>query len=227
MIVSAHQPNYVPYLGLFYKIYKSDVFVYFDDVQFSKSNGIAHNGIAHNRNVVKTSQGTQYLKVPVNYKFGDSINNVRVNYSVNWQERHLQCLSFNYKKAQYFNEVFSFFEELIYRKYESLAEMNIEIITMICGKWGINRPYYKTSEFQINKTKVQRIIRVMEILQGQKFYSGHGAKVYMDEKMFTDRNMELVYSDYEVRPYKQLWNSFIPNLSVLDYLFNEGFKNPF
>ena len=50
MKVAIHQPDYIPYLGFFYKMYKSDLFIYLDDAQFS-------NEAAHNFNKIKTPQG--------------------------------------------------------------------------------------------------------------------------------------------------------------------------
>ena len=61
MRVSGHQPAYLPWLGLFHKLYLSDVFVYMDTVQFLQ-------GDWNNRNMIKTSQKPLMLTVPIDKK---------------------------------------------------------------------------------------------------------------------------------------------------------------
>ena len=72
MIVSIHQPNYLPWLGFFDKIKRSDLFVIFDDVQFPR--GKKHFG---HRNQIKTPNGTKWLSVPIKNK--DALSNYPLN----------------------------------------------------------------------------------------------------------------------------------------------------
>jgi hypothetical protein len=52
------QPGYLPWLGFFDQVYRSDVFIIYDDVQYDKHGW-------RNRNRIKTPQGIQWLTVPV------------------------------------------------------------------------------------------------------------------------------------------------------------------
>ena len=92
MKISIHQPDYISYLGYFYKISKSDIFVFLDDAQFSNDN-------MHHWNRIKTPQGECRLKIPVEQHLGDPINRVRTKDELKWKQKHLKTLEMNYTKS--------------------------------------------------------------------------------------------------------------------------------
>lgn len=222
MVIAAHQPNYIPYLGFFYKIYKCDRFVFVDDVQFSNQNGITHH-----RNVIKTPNGAELISVPIKKNIDYKINQVEINYSNNWEKKNLKTLFVNYKKAPYFNEVYNWYEEIISCEYERLVDFNIELIRSICNKMGIDREFYVNSDYSTSGAKQDLVLDIMREYKGQVYYSGTGAAAYLCESKFQEFGLDLVFSDYHPVQYIQQWRNFIPNLSIIDYLFNCGFNNPF
>lgn len=220
MIISIHQPDYIPYLGYFYKIFKSDIFIFLDDVQFSNDN-------MHNWNKVKTPQGELKLKIPVEYKFGYKINQVRTKDELKWKEKHLKTIEMNYSKAKYFKEIYPSYKEVIMKDYDNIAEMNIAINMFVCKCLNINTKFVRSSEMNITSNKEERVIDICLEMKGKTYLSGNGARAYQNEDNFNQKGISLQYTDYDVFEYKQLWKEFIPNLSVIDYLFNCGYKNPF
>ena len=82
-VVAIHQPDYIPWLGLYYKMAHCDVFIYLDDAQYSNQGD-------HNVNLIKTPQGSCRLKVPVEQHLGDLICNVRTKDELKWKEKHLK-----------------------------------------------------------------------------------------------------------------------------------------
>jgi len=58
MIVSINQPAYIPWLGYFDRISKSDLHIILNHVQFEKNS-------MTNRNKIRTSQGWAWLTVPL------------------------------------------------------------------------------------------------------------------------------------------------------------------
>lgn len=216
MIISIHQPDYISYLGLFYKISRSDKFVFLDDCQFSNDN-------MHHWNRIKTPQGECRLKIPVNQHLGDTINNVKTKDELKWKEKHLKTIEMNYKKALHFDEIFPAFKELLLQPYNSIAEQNIAINTWIAKSFGMKVEFFKSSEMDINSVNENRVLDICEKLGADTYISGNGARTYQHDEHFNSRGIKLVYTDYKSIEYKQLWKEFIPNLSVLDYVFNNGF----
>lgn len=222
MVIAAHQPNYIPYLGFFYKIYKCEKFIFVDNVQFSNQNGITHH-----RNTIKTPNGAELIRIPIKKSMDCMINQVEINNSNNWIEKNLKTLFVNYKKAPYFNEVYDWYEDMLSCEYEKLVDLNIDIIRSICNKMGINREFYVNSDYSTSGAKQDLVLDIMREYKGNVYYSGTGASAYLCESQFQENGLNLVFSDYKPVQYKQQWRDFVPNLSIIDYLFNCGFVNPF
>lgn len=216
MIVSIHQPDFIPWLGFYYKVMHSDCFVYLDDAQFS-------NEAAHNFNDIKTPQGKFRLKVPVDYKFGDSIKDVTTKDSLNWKAKHLKTIEMNYTKAIHFKETFPIYEEVLNKNYKNISEMNITINNMIFKNFGIDVPFSLSSELGLDSNREERVIDICVANDATEYLSGNGARVYQDERNFLKRGIILSYLDYKPIEYRQLWRGFFPCMSVIDYIFNYGF----
>ena len=218
MIISIHQPDYISYLGYFYKMSMSDRFVFLDDCQFSNDN-------MHHWNRVKTPQGECRLKIPVENHLGDLICNVRTKDELGWKQKHLKTIEMNYSKAPFFAEIFPKFKELVAAEYKSIADMNIAINTWIAREFGFKCEFYRSSEMNIDSVREERVIDICVALGGDTYISGHGAAVYQVDEHFSQRGVKLVYTDYKPIEYRQQWKKvgFFPYMSVLDYIFNCGF----
>lgn len=216
-IISIHQPNFIPWLGYFYKIYQSDIFVFLDDVQFS-------NQGMHNYHYIKTSQGSFRLKIPVHKHFKDNINQVQINDDIDWKEKHFKTFIANYRKSPYFEEIFEDIQQLYNTDYTNLANFNRKIIEFISRKLGIATRFVDSSALEIHSTREEKIIDICLALGGSVYYSGTGAKAYQDEHNFIDNGLELRYSSFKVFEYPQLWGDFQSNVTILDYLMNCGYN---
>lgn len=218
MIISIHQPDYISYLGYFYKMSKADKFVFLDDCQFSNDN-------MHHWNRVKTPQGECRIKIPVENHLGDLICNVRTKDELGWKQKHLKTIEMNYLKAPFFAEIFPKFKSLIMQEYKSIADMNIAINTWIAREFGFKCEFYRSSEIKIASVREDRVIDICVALGGHTYISGMGAAVYQVEEHFESRGVRLVYTDYKPIEYRQQWKKagFLPNMSVIDYIFNCGF----
>lgn len=218
MVASIHQPDYISYLGYFYKISKSDVFVYLDDCQFSNDN-------MHHWNRVKTPQGECRLKIPVEQHLGDLITEVRTRDELGWKEKHLKTIEMNYSKAAYFKDFFPDFKEILLAGYDNLAQMNITVNNEIIRRFGFNVRIMKSSDMELDTVREERVIDIVKTVGADTYLSGNGARAYQIEEHFTDNGISLVYTDYKPITYRQLWPKagFLPYMSVLDYIFNCGF----
>lgn len=214
MIISIHQPNFLPWLGYFYKIAASDMFIVLDDVQYTKNSYI-------NRSQIKTPQGCLWLTVPVHASLSNKINEVRISQTI-WKEKCLKTLESFYKKAPYFlnykEEIFALFS----KEYTYISELNIAFIKYLCSVFEIKTPFFLASEMPSSFKGDDRLIELVKNLKGNVYLSGLGGKQYQSEKKFKEKEIELIYSPFEHPIYPQLWRDFEAGLSALDFLFNCG-----
>ena len=213
MRIAIHQPHYFPNLAYFYKIAKCDIFVFLDTAQYVKGNWI-------NRNKIKTPTGWQWLTVPVSYMFGDQIQKVKLS-NAEWLPKHVKSLSANYNRAPYARETFEVFPILYWL---SLSNMNQSIITNISSRLHLDCIFVQASGYRFDSVSTEFLVNITKHMGGTQYMSGLGAKKYMDESLFEKAGIELVYTDFKHPEYNQLWGDFIPNLSILDLLFNHGFE---
>jgi len=216
-ITAIHQPNYIPWLGYFYKIYKADVFIFQDDVQFS-------NKGMHNYHNIKSQDGLLRLKIPVEGKFGSNINEFRTKDELNWKQKHLKLIEVNYRDAKYFDEVYSDLVLLLNQEYSNLAVLNSTIITFICTKLSITASLINSSDLNLTTKREEKVIDSVKATEGDIYFSGTGARAYQKEENYNAQGIQLMYSDYQPFSYPQLWGAFESNVSIVDYLMHCGFR---
>lgn len=218
-VISIHQPNYLPWLGYFHKIACADVFVLLDTVPFEKNSFI-------NRNKIRTSQRATWLTVPVllKGKFGILIKDAQVNNYENWNKKHWNTIYFNYKKAPYFNDYSQFFEQVYAQKWDFLSDLNIWIIKYLISVLDINTEILVASKDLSNITgkKQELILNICKFLGANVYLSGRLGVNYIDVQLFAENEIQVCFQDYQYPQYKQLYQPFEPNLSIIDLLFNQG-----
>jgi len=216
MVVSIHQPHYLPWTGYFDKIDAADRFVLLDTVQFEK------NGW-QNRNKIKTSQGWMWLTVPVRHDFGSAIAETVIDNRKRWSRKHMQALVTNYSRAPHFNDYSGYFQSLFERTWEKLAGLNAEIIGYICGELGITTEIITASSLgEFPDDPNERLAGIVKKVGGDVYLAGVGSRAYLRRESFGGKGIEVVFQDYEPREYPQMFGDFIPGLSVVDILFNVG-----
>ena len=217
-IISIRQPGYLPYMGFFKKIQSNDVFVYLDDVQYER-------GDWDNRNRIRTAEGTALLTVPVYNKFGEKLNEVKIDNTKNWSSKHRTTIKMNYQNAPFFQKYWGKLESILNRKWEKLIDLNLTLIEFFNFELGIKTKTVKSSELQINSTASQRLLEICQKLNADTYLSGPLGKNYLDEEIFSSANISVVYEKFEHPVYNQRGEGFIQNLSIIDLLFNEGEKS--
>lgn len=217
------QPSYIPWLGYFDQINRVDTFIFYDDVLYTKNDW-------RNRNKIKTSQGATWLTIPVD------IHNRLTNHLLikdapladeDILKKHLKAIELNYKKAPFFKEFFPILTLLFSEQYIFLSDVNISIIKAISDFLGIKKiNFLKSSDLDIvNENPTDRLIDICKKLKATHYLTGNSAKNYLDEKLFAKNGIILEYQEYIHPTYKQLWGDFVPYLSVIDLIFNEGYNS--
>ncbi len=216
MIVAIHQPQYLPWLGYFDKILTADAFCFLDNVQFKKNEW-------QNRNRIKTSQGWQWLSVPVTYRFPQKISEVGINNRVDWRRKHMQALISSYGKAPFFQGCIGVFEAVYARDWQMLYELNICLVEEILKLAGIeNKMLLKSSDLNLCEDPTLRLIDICRAAGGDTYLSGRDGAKYMDLKQFEQNGIRVIFQDFQHPEYSQLFGDFQANLSIVDLLFNCG-----
>ena len=215
MLITIHQPQYLPWLGYLDKIDKADVFVILDNVQFKKNEW-------QNRNRIKTAQGCQWITVPVLYQLPEKINEVRINNKVNWSRKHLQALITNYSKSTYFDNYKSFFADIFSHSWDRLVDINIEIIKFLISALELKTKLVTASDLKLREEPTERLIDICKTLNGNKYLTGKDGNKYMNLELFDKEGIEVIFQDFKHPVYNQLFGDFEPYLSAIDLLFNCG-----
>ena len=216
MRVSIMQPGYIPWLGFFDLMKRSHLFVIYDDVKYTKNDW-------RNRNRIKTPQGECWLTIPVpKDSVRLKIKNVFVeDFCVS---EHLQTIRMAYKQAAYYEEVcrLLFREDLIMSQPLLINYLMYQINRV---KEYLNLPcdmcYSSEIGFQ-GYNKTERLILMLQRVGATEYLSPNGALPYLDKDLFARAGIRLLWQDYEHPVYNQLWGDFVPNMSIIDLLFNHG-----
>ncbi len=218
MRVAIHQPNFLPWLGYFYKMAQCDVFVLLDNVQYTKNSFI-------NRNRIKTPQEAMWLTVPVKIKgrFGQLIKDVEITNKVDWRKKHLGTLETNYRKAEFFEPVFQSLKAIYFMgDWNNLCELNIRLLEWTLSLLKLEKKLVRASDLNVEGESTQLLINIVKKLGGNIYLSGFGGAKYQEEELFKKAGVTLTYYAFEHPVYPQLWAGFVPNLSIIDLLFNCG-----
>lgn len=210
------QSNYIPWRGYFDLINDCDLFIFYDCVQFT-------TGDWRNRNIVKTSQGPQWLTVPVGSKSGRTIAEVAVPNS-DWQRKHLKTIEQAYIRSACFSSHMPFVREIYLRDWKNLSEMNQWIISKISRDiLGCKTPFANSTEFSPQGSSNERLISVLKGAGVTRYISGPAAKSYLDEEMFAAAGISVVWKDYSGYPeYVQPHGPFDGKVSIIDLILNAG-----
>lgn len=221
MILASHQPDFMPWMGYFYKIFLSDKFVFSDNVLYSKTG-------RHDYNDILTGNGVQRLKMPIHYEV-KNLNEIRIAATDKDIRKMTKTIREAYGKAKYFDEVYPVIEAMINSAQGTiLSEFNRRCITTFCTFFGLStdRTFYKSSDLPLENRRDARIIEMCHLLDADVYISGTGAKDYHIERDYRRNGIRLVYSDYQPVQYEQVKGRSAINLSVIDYVMNCGFELP-
>ncbi len=219
MIVSIHQPNFFPWMGYFDKINKSDKFVFLTSSLRSKNDKYLTR-----TKILNNNSKLQYLSLPLGNK-QIPINQLIMPADHQWKVKVLNIIKESYRSSNHFDEVYDNIEKLIMCEYEYFSDYSINIIRFLISKFNIDTELYVDTDFnQDFGISNQRNIALCKQVGGDIYLSGNGAKVYNDNKLYSENSLELIYQDYVAPTYVQMSNEFISGLSIIDVLFNCGFE---
>lgn len=216
--VAIVQSCYIPWRGFFDLIKRADEFVLFDDVQYTRRDW-------RNRNQIKTAQGLKWLTIPVDVKgkYLQKIKETRIA-DPEWATNHWQTIRHAYGKAAGFSEFGPALEELYLGCEETMLSMvNYRFLAGINRMLDIPTRLSWSSDYQLEDEKSERLLSICKQAGATHYLSGPSAKSYLDENLFRQEGVEVIWMDYSGYPeYRQLYPPFEPHVSIVDLLLNEG-----
>ncbi|MBC7949310.1 MAG: WbqC family protein [Chitinophagaceae bacterium] len=215
MILSAHQPAYLPWLGYFDKIINSNIFVYLDSVQFEKNSFT-------NRNRIKTPQGATWLTVPVKIKghIGKTLMEIEIDNSQDWRKKHLNTIFMNYKKVPRFEACYEKLEKLYQNRNPLLTELCWDQLLFWMNELGISTQIVRSSCLPIDAKKSDLVLELCRYHKADHYISGILGRNYLQVEDFARDNIAVTFQEYKHPVYPQVWGDFLPYMSILDFWMN-------
>lgn len=217
MVVSIHQPQYLPWLGLVDRAAHSDVFVLLDSVAYSKN-------YFYNRNRIKAANGWIWLTVPVLFKgkFGIKIKDITIDNRQGWRQKHWRSISLAYTHAPFFETYKRDWEDFYSGEWQALSQANIATMELTLRSFGVKTPMLKSSEMPVEGEKEELLISICRRLKADKYLSGPDGKNYIHPGLWNKAGIEIEFQEFRHPKYPQLFGDFLPQMAAIDMLFNCG-----
>lgn len=223
MKIGISQPTFLPWHGYFALIDYVDIFVFLDTVQFVKRSWIQ-------RNKIKNGDKEQWITIPIKTKHRryQTIKDTKIDFTHLNKKKIINTIFNNYNKTSHFEKYFHMLEEIILNADENLTNLNLSLITKISEALNIRTKFVKSSDISnCDKLKNVELLRQICInMSASEYISTIGSKDYMGEKsFFEDTDIKIKFYDYKTSKYNQIGKNFLPYLSIIDLLFNEGINS--
>lgn len=217
MKVVVLQPGYLPWLGFFDQMRRSDVFVYYDDVQYDKHGW-------RNRNRIKTQHGPLWLTVPVLHSGANQprMLDVEIDGRTAWARKHIASIRQAYARAPFVTTYTAPLEELLSRRWERLVDLDMAVVAMMAGWLGLTPRIERSSMLQISGDRSERLVNICRHSGATTYFSGQAAVSYLDGALFEREGIAVEFQQYRHPTYVQCHGEFLPYLSALDLLLNCG-----
>lgn len=220
MRVAIVQPSYIPWRGFFDMIRSVDLFLFFDDVQYTRHDW-------RNRNRIKTAAGPRWLTIPVRrHAREEIIRNIAICYEPDWRAEHLNLLRVWYGRTPFYERYAGRFADILATRPESLCDLDIALTRWLMEELGIATAVERTSRLPVTGAKTDRLLALLGRVGATDYLSGPAAKDYIDPDAFQRAGVGLCYKRYDYAAYPQPWGDFLDFMSVLDLLFNTGPEAP-
>lgn len=220
-IVVIHQPDFMPYLGFFQRLITADIYIVLDNVQYVRGSRTQTS-----RDKIKTLNGEKWINVGIEKaRYKSRINEIRLSQCSEWRERSLNLIKENYRKTDFFHEIFPFIQTLYEFKSDMMVDFNMAAIKMLIELFGIeNIEIEYASKLRADGNSNELIINLVKAVKCKRYLSGIGARDYYVPELYEQAGIEVIWQNFKHPVYPQQFGEFIPYLSSIDLLFNCGIE---
>lgn len=223
MIVSIHQPHFLPWLGYLDRMRQSDLFVVLDHVQFERQN-------YQNRVIIKTGQGPRWIVVPVRQRSrSEAIIEKQIDNQGHgrhhWGHRVYMTVQHAYLGAPFFKPLGDELRELLLRPWDKVVDLNLALLTWLRAGLGIRTPMVRSSELGVSGQKAELVLEICRATGASVFLGGlGGSREYIQAEPFARAGIDVAWQRFRHPRYPQhpRPSEFVEGASALDLLFNCG-----
>jgi hypothetical protein len=212
------QSMYFPWVGLLEQMRLANVYVRYDDAQYSK-------GSFTNRVQIKTARGVVWMTVPLKgLRLGQAIDEVAIDDSQNWRRKHLDLLQLAYSLTPCFSQMISLVNDVFDQSFNNIGDLAFATQTRLISYLELN-PTLKiidVRELDLLGKSTQRVLDVVKAVRGDVYITGHGARDYLDHVALEGSDIDVQYMQYQKTPYQQSHGLFTPYVSALDLIAHYG-----
>lgn len=222
-IVACHQPNFLPWLGFFAKMARSDAFVLLDDVQFTQGAN-KHNWTTRVR--ILAANGPLWISVPVR-RAGEGKQRIRDlqsdSHDPRWLPKMLRTLEESYRKAPHFGDVLPPLLDVLSKHDGAICATNVQLIECIASLLEIPARRVCSSAQSVEGAATARLVNLTLAEGGTAYLSGDGADDYQVEASFREAGVQFRKLGFRHPEYVQRSGApFAPGLSIVDALCYAG-----
>lgn len=215
--VAVVQSNYLPWRGYFSLINDVDLFIFYDEVKYTKNTW-------RNRNMIIGPNGPYWITIPIaSHCVHNKISEVSID-SDNWKKKHYRSIYQSYKNAPFFNQLEEFLKfTYLESNWNSLSCLNHTTIKIICNMIGCQTELTCSSQFNLKQGRIQRLHGLLCDVKATHYLAGPSSYHYLEpnRSIFEDSGISISYKSYDnLKPYQQQTKEFIPNVSIIDLLAN-------
>lgn len=218
MNVVISQSMLFPWVGLLEQIRLADIFVHYDDVQFSKGSFV-------NRVQVKTPQGTAWMAVPLDqFHLGQRINEAKIKPVADWRETHLDLLKKSFSHSPYSSDALAIADQVYSADYSNIGDLSRASMLALAAYFELDLAtnFVDVMQLNVSGANTDRVLSLAKSLNGTRYITGHGAASYLNHESFEREGIAVDYMNYNRKAYPQQHGQFNPHVTGLDLVANCG-----
>jgi len=241
MKLALMQPYFLPYIGSFQLIHAVDKYVFMGYLNFRKDAWFQRN-----RYIIKNVGPAFFTLKLLSKSSYKRFNEIHLDPSLYWRNKLIKSIEINYNKSPYFEETIDLIHSIIFSDNEILDQFNANSMISICKHLDIHteiqlyplayleiekkltETYNNLESYSISENKqpldikTKRLIEICKYERADAYINAIGGANLYNKQVFAEYGIDLFFLKTHSIEYKQQWNKFEPNMSILDVLMNCG-----